>query len=49
MLKLELVEAVLARALKGGADVTEVDAQRAKKRRMKGRQGALEEALAGLD
>ena len=43
MLKLELVEAVLARALKGGADFAEVYAQRAKKRRMKVRQGALEE------
>ena len=49
MLKLELVEAVLARALKGGADFAEVYAQRAKKRRMKVRQGALEEALSGLD
>lgn len=49
MLKPELVEAVLARALKGGADFAEVYAQRAKKRRMKVRQGALEEALSGLD
>ncbi len=49
MLQPELVEAVLRRALQGGADFAEVYAERSKRRRMTVRSGKLEEAISGLD
>ncbi|TFU27101.1 TldD/PmbA family protein [Thermus tengchongensis] len=49
MLQPELVEAVLHRALQGGADFAEVYAERSKRRRMTVRSGKLEEAISGLD
>ncbi|GAA6761822.1 MULTISPECIES: TldD/PmbA family protein [Thermus] len=49
MLPPELVEGVLRRALRGGADFAEVYAERSLRRRMRVRSGSLEEALSGLD
>ncbi|GLV46984.1 TldD protein [Thermus sp. LT1-2-5] len=49
MLPTETVEAVLRRALQGGADFAEVYAERSLKRRMRARSGRLEEAISGLD
>lgn len=49
MLQAELVEAVLRRALEGGANFAEVYAERSKRRRMTVRQGRLAEAISGLD
>jgi len=49
MLQAELLEAVLKRALAGGADFAEVYAERSRKRQMVVRSGRLEDALSGLD